>query len=387
MAVAHYLEALKWQKDIARIHAIFGGKNPHPNYLVGGVPCAINLDADDAINMERLNLVCHEIDEAQRIVEQLYIPDLLTIASFYKEWAGYGGGLGSYMCFGDIPQAGVDDPSNFRFPGGVILDKNLSEVLPVDPRDDGQIREEVSHSWYEYPEGVDDLHPWQGVTKPSYTGPAPPYEHLDEKGTYSWLKTPRWRGHAVEVGPLARMLVGYASGRDDFKQVVEAALTQLDVPVTALFSTLGRTAARGLETQLAAVWLGEEYDILIANIKAGNVTTADTTYWEPSTWPDECKGFGFTEAPRGALGHWVHIRDGKIHNYQAVVPSTWNASPRDAQGRHGAYESALIGTPMADPEQPLEILRTVHSFDPCLACATHVIGPDGRTLAEVVVVP
>ncbi len=385
MAVAHYLEALKWQKDIVRIHAIFGGKNPHPNYLVGGVPCAINLNSDDAINMERLNLVRREIQEAQRIVEQLYIPDLLAIASFYKEWASYGGGLGSYMSYGDIPQAGIDDPQAYRFPRGAILDKNLAEVLPVDPTDPGQIREEVAHSWYEYPPGVRELHPWDGVTKPRYTGPKPPYEHLDETGAYSWLKTPRWRGHAVEVGPLARMLVGYALGREDFKEVVDAALMHLQVPATALFSTLGRTAARGLETQLGAIWLGEEYDNLVANLKAGDASTANTDYWEPVTWPPECKGFGFTEAPRGALGHWVHIVDGRIENYQAVVPTTWNASPRDAQGRHGAYESALIGTPMADPQQPLEILRTVHSFDPCLACASHVIGPDGRTLAEVVV--
>jgi len=385
MAVCHYLEALKWQKNIVRIHTVFGGKNPHPNYLVGGVPCAINLDSDDAVNAERLNLVRGEIVEAQRIVEQLYLPDLLTIASFYKDWAAHGGGLGSYMCYGDVPQAGIDDPSRFRFPRGAILDRNLDAVLPVDPTDDGQVREEVSHSWYAYPEGVTDLHPWAGVTRPHYTGPTPPYEFLDETGAYSWLKTPRWRGHPVEVGPLARMLVGYASGREDFREVVETALARLDVPATALFSTLGRTAARGLETQLAAVWLLAEYDALIANVKAGDSTTADTSRWEPSSWPDDCKGFGFTEAPRGALGHWVHITGGRIHNYQAVVPTTWNASPRDAQGRHGAYEAALIGTPMADPEQPLEILRTVHSFDPCLACASHVIGPDGRTLAQVVV--
>jgi hydrogenase large subunit len=190
---------------------------------------------------------------------------------------------------------------------------------------------------------------------------------------------------AALARPLARMLVGFASGRDDFRAVVTEALERLQVPASALFSTLGRTAARGLETRLAVQWLREEYDRLVANIKAGDTVIADTHRWEPDTWPADCKGFGFTEAPRGALGHWVHVKDGKIENYQAVVPSTWNASPRAADGSHGAYEAALIGTPMADPEQPLEILRTVHSFDPCLACASHVYGPDGRHLAEVVV--
>jgi hydrogenase large subunit len=385
MAVAHYLEALKWQKELIKIHAVFGGKNPHPNYLVGGMPCAIDLESDNAINVGRLNLVRDKIREALDVVEQLYLPDLLTVASFYPEWTEIGGGLGSYMVYGDLPQSGIDHPEDFLFPRGVILDKDLSEVLPVDPEDPEQITEEVAHSWYRYPDGDAALHPFAGHTEPDYTGPAPPYQELDEAGAYSWLKTPRWRGRAVEVGPLARMLVGYASGRDDFKTVVDDAVGHLGVPLTALFSTLGRTAARGLETQLGVHWLMAEYDRLIANLKAGDWTTANTEKWEPDTWPADCKGFGFTEAPRGALGHWIHIRDGRTENYQCVVPSTWNASPRDAAGNHGAYEAALIGTPLADPERPVEILRTIHSFDPCLACASHVFGPDGRELAEVVV--
>jgi hydrogenase large subunit len=315
----------------------------------------------------------------------MYLPDLLAVASFYPEWAGIGGGLGSYMAYGDLPQHGIGDADHFRFPRGVILDRNLSEVLPVDPKDPAQITEEVAHSYYDYPAGSEALHPFDGVTQPNYTGPRPPYQQLDESRAYSWLKTPRWKGNPVEVGPLARMLVGYASGRGDFKQVVDDALGRLGVPATALFSTLGRTAARGLETQLGVHWLADELDNLVASVKAGDLNTADTSRWEPATWPAECKGFGFTEAPRGALGHWIHIKDGRIANYQAVVPSTWNASPRDSTGRRGAYEAALIGTPMADPEQPLELLRTIHSFDPCLACASHVIGPDGRELATVTV--
>jgi len=385
MAVAHYLEALKWQKELIKIHTVFGGKNPHPNYLVGGMPCAIDLQSDNAINIERLNLVREKIAEAREVVETMYVPDLLAVASFYPDWASIGGGLGSYMCYGDVPQAGIDDPESFLFPRGVILDQDLSEILPVDPRSPEEITEEVAHSWFRHPPGKAALHPFEGVTEPDYTGPELPYEHLDENGAYSWLKTPRWRGRAVEVGPLARILIGYASGRSEFREVVDEALGALGVPAAALFSTLGRTAARGLETRLAAHWLMAEYDRLVENLKAGDLATADTELWEPSSWPREARGFGFTEAPRGALGHWVNIADGKIENYQCVVPSTWNASPRDAAGQHGAYESALIGTPLADPNQPVEILRTIHSFDPCLACASHVIDHEGRKLAEVVV--
>jgi hydrogenase large subunit len=385
MAVAHYLEALAWQKEIIKIHTVFGGKNPHPNYLVGGMASAISLQSDSAINMERLNLVKQQIDRAIEVVEQMYIPDLLAVASFYLDWAAIGGGLGNYMSYGDVPQNGIGDIGSFRFPRGVILNKNLAEVLPIDHTDASQIQEEISHSWYSYPAGQSSLHPWDGVTEPNYTGPKPPYKELDETKAYSWLKAPRWKGNAMEVGPLARVLIGYASGKPEFKEVVGEALGRLKAPPAALFSTLGRTAARGLETKLAVHWLREEFDRLIANLKAGDSITADTRLWDPSTWKRDCKGYGFTEAPRGALAHWIHIQDGKIANYQCVVPSTWNASPRDARGQHGAYEAALLGTPLADPQRPLEILRTIHSFDPCLACASHVFGPDGEKLAEVIV--
>lgn len=385
MAVAHYLEALKWQKEVVKIHTVFGGKNPHPHYLVGGVGSAINLNGDNAINMERLEFVHGLIKDAQAVVEGLYLPDLLAIASFYPEWTTYGGGLGNFMAYGDIPQNGINDTSKFKFPRGVILNKNLAEVLPVDPADAGQIQEQVPHSWYKYPNGKTSLHPWDGVTDPEYTGPKPPFAQLDENAGYSFVKAPRWKGNAVEVGPLARVLVGFASGRDEYKEVVTEALGKLKLQPAALFSTLGRTAARGLETRLAAKWLLEEYDRLIANLKSGDYATADTKFWDPKTWPADCKGFGVEEAPRGALGHWIHIKDQKIANYQIVVPSTWNASPKDAQGQRGAYEAALLGTPMADPKRPVEILRTIHSFDPCLACATHVTSPDGETLAEVIV--
>jgi hydrogenase large subunit len=383
MAVAHYLEALKWQKEIIKIHTIFGGKNPHPNYLVGGMASAISMQSDNAINMERLNYVKGLIQDATAVVENMYIPDLLAVASFYPEWTQIGGGLGNYMVYGDVPQNGFGDVSQFRMPRGIILNKNLSDVQTLDLADAAQVQEQVAHSWYEYPEGKDSLHPWDGVTVPKYSGPKPPYQQLDENAKYSWLKSPRWKGNAMEVGPLARMLVGFASGKTEYKDVVTEALGALKVPPTALFSTLGRTAARGLETRLCVHWLMAEYDKLIANLKAGDSAVADTSRWEPSSWPADAKGYGFTEAPRGALAHWIHIKDTKIENYQIVVPSTWNASPKDGKGQHGAYEAALLNTPMADPKRPLEILRTIHSFDPCLACASHVFGPNGEKLAEI----
>ncbi len=387
MAVAHYLEALQWQKEVAKIHTVFGGKNPHPNYLVGGVACAINMVDDNApINMERLSFVKDKIMEAINIVDQLYIPDLAAIASFYPEWTQIGGGLGNFMAYGDMPtDYNLESISKFRFPRGVVLNKNLNEVQQLDLTDFSQVQEEVTHSWYEYGDGKKKLHPWEGQTKAKYSGPKPPYKQLDENQGYSWVKTPRWRGNAVEVGPLARMVIGYASGNTAIKDVVNWGLGATKLPATALFSTLGRTFARGLETKLAAQWMLEEYNNLIANLKAGDTVTANTKNWEPASWPTEAKGVGFVEAPRGALGHWIKIKDKKTESYQIVVPSTWNASPKDSEGKHGAYEAALIGTKMADGTKPVEILRTIHSFDPCLACATHVMGEDGETLAKIVV--
>lgn len=381
LGVAHYLEALEWQKEIVKVHAIFGGKNPHPNYLVGGVPCSLNINEANAINAERLAMVGKLFDDAKTFVEQVYIPDLLAIAGFYKDWGAIGGGLSNYMAYGDLPVNGYGDITSFKFPRGVILNRNLAEVLPIDGKDPMQVQEFVNNSWYDYAAGDGTgLHPWDGETALHYTGPKPPYEELDVTKKYSWLKTPRWKGEPMEVGPLARVLVAYASGSTQVKDLVDSTLKRLDVPVTALFSTLGRTAARGLETMLVAGWAKEFYDALLGNIKRGETRTADTTRWEPASWPAEAKGVGLTEAPRGALAHWIVIRDQKIANYQLVVPSTWNASPRDAKGQRSAYEASLIGTPLADSDQPVEVLRTIHSFDPCLACAVHIHDEHGRTV-------
>ena len=386
IGVAHYLEALEWQKEIVKVHTVFGGKNPHPNYLVGGAPCSFNIDEVNAINAERLALVGSLFQHAATFVEQVYLPDLLAVAPFYTDWAAIGGGLKNYMAYGDLPMNGYGDPTRFKFPRGAILDRDLGTVHEVDPRDPAQVQEFVPHSWYEYTDGdAAGKHPWVGETRLNYTGPMPPYEQLNVDGKYSWLKTPRWKNHPMEVGPLARLLVGYASGSKEIQDVVNEALAALNVPVGALFSTLGRTAARGLETRLIARWALEFYSQLLTNLKNGDTRTHNGEMWDPATWPAEAKGVGMSEAPRGALAHWIVIKDRKIDNYQLVVPSTWNASPRDAQGQRSAYEESLVGTPVADPEKPVEILRTVHSFDPCIACAVHVYDEHGQTVSRVVV--
>ena len=384
MAVSHYLEALSWQREVSKLHAIFGGKNPHPNFLVGGVPCAIDLDSDSAINAERLSKVQDIITQMQMFVDQVYVPDTLAIAGFYKDWGAQGEGVGNFLTFGDFPETGIDDPSTFLFPRGAILGRDLSTIHEVDLNAKDEIQEYVAHSWYDYEGGKNKgLHPYEGETELNYDGPAPPYDHLDVEQNYSWLKSPRWKGHAMEVGPLARVLMLYASGHEQTKELVQSTLTTLDVPVDALFSTLGRTAARTLESKIVADTMQTWYDNLVANIKAGETKTFNDTLWEPSSWPRQAQGVGFMEAPRGGLAHWIVIENEKIANYQAVVPSTWNAGPRDPQGQLGPYEAALVGHRLHDVEQPIEILRTIHSFDPCIACAVHVTDPNGQELVNV----
>ncbi len=395
MAVTHYLEALDFQKEIVKIQTIFGGKNPHPNWLVGGVPCSINLDntgAVGAINMTQLNMVSDIVNKTIDFVDQVYIPDLLAIASFYKDWSKIGGGLSSQnvMAYGDFPDIPNDySAKSLLMPSGVILGGDLKKVMDVDLKAPDQIQEWVTHSWYKQGDETKGLHPFDGVTDPNFVlgpgtkGTRTNVENFDESAKYSWVKSPRWKGNAVEVGPLARYIVGYARGHKEIVEQVDFVLKTLDVPVTALFSTLGRTAARGLECSWAAHKMKYFYDQLITNLKSGDFATANIEKWEPSSWPKEAKGVAPVEAPRGALAHWVKIKDTKIDLYQCVVPTTWNAGPRDQKGQIGAYEAALMNTPMVNPTQPLEILRTIHSFDPCLACATHVMSPEGEELVSV----
>ncbi|NOQ80386.1 MAG: hydrogenase 1 large subunit [Gammaproteobacteria bacterium] len=385
MAVSHYLEALTWQRNAVKLHTIFGGKNPHPNFLVGGVASAIDLNSDSAINIKKLSQIQDVINDMKTFVDQVYVPDTLAIASFYKDWFKRGEGLGNFLCYGDLPGTTMADPDSFFLPSGIILNRDISTVHPLDLNNSEEIQEYVSHSWYDFSGGKDQgLHPYDGETELNYSGPKPPYKQLDVDKSYSWIKSPRWKGMPMEVGPLARVLMLYAKGHEQTRELVTMTLNKLDIPVEALFSTLGRTAARTLETKIIVDAMQGMYDQLITNIKLGDTKTFNEQLWEPSSWPKKAQGVGFMEAPRGALGHWIVIEDEKIANYQAVVPSTWNAGPRDQQGQAGAYEAALQDNhQLHDVKQPIEILRTIRSFDPCIACAVHATDPDGKELVKV----
>lgn len=395
MVVAHYLEALDFQKDVVKIHTVFGGKNPHPNWLVGGVPCSLNLDAPggaDVINAERLNLVQEVITRCRTFAQQVVIPDTVALAKFYTDWLKIGGGLSnkSVLAYGAFPSIANDfSDKSLLMPPGAIINGNFNEVLPVDLKDLKEIQEGVGRSWYTYPGGVAALHPFEGITDPHFKlgpdtkGTTTDIKELDENAPYSWLKTPMWKGHTMEVGPLARVLVAYARKDAEICDMVDRFCSMTGATLPDLQSTLGRIAARSLETVWSAEKMQFFFDKLVANIKNGVTSTANTTQWSPDTWPATAKGVGFTEAPRGALGHWISIKDKKIERYQCIVPTTWNAAPRGPKGELSAYEASLMNTRMAVPDQPLEILRTLHSFDPCLACATHILGPDGSELLTV----
>ncbi len=382
MAVAHYLEALQFQKEFIRIHAVLGGKNPHlQTFLVGGMATAMDPNEPGAtVNPERIDFLLEVAKTAISFVNQVLVPDVLALAGFYRDWFERGEGLGNFISYGGYPQSSIKDPADFVLPRGIILNRDLTKVHPADP---ANVTEYVTHSWYEYSGGDQTAkHPFDGETNPKYSGPKPPYEFLEVDQKYSWLKAPRYQDQAMEVGPLARMLVAYASGQQDIKALVDAALAKLKAPPAALFSTLGRIAARALETQFLASRLVGWIQELGNNLASGDVRIHNGEKWDPKSWPKNARGFGFFEAPRGSLGHWVEIEDQAIKNYQAVVPSTWNAGPRDARGQRGPYEAALIKTPVADPDRPLELLRTIHSFDPCLACAVHVIDAQGHVYTQ-----
>ena len=352
IATAHYLEALRLQIKATRAIAIFGGKVPHTQFTIsGGVTCY------ESLRPERLEEYRSLLRETREFVEQMYIPDLLAVASYYKDWAGIGG-CTNYMAFGEYPK--IEKDLNSRWlPPGVIMNRDLSTVHDVDPN---AIYEHVAASWYE---GSEARHPYEGVTEPKYT-------KLGDTERYSWMKAPRYQDEPMEVGPLAAVLVAYGKGQPETVAAVDLVLNHLGVGPEALHSTLGRTAARGIHTLTIAQKMEEWLDELVDNLKSGNNKIA-----ENHEMPDEAEGVGFADVPRGALSHWIKIKGGKIENFQLVVPSTWNLGPRCAKGKLGPVEEALINTPIADPKRPVELLRTVHSFDPCIACGVHVI--DSKT--------
>jgi len=391
IGVAHYLKALDIQRDLAKMQAIFGGKNPHPqSIVVGGVTCV-----QDIQNPARIALFKTLLKEGREFIKGAYLPDIYMAGTMYKDEAidkdasykgvgGTGAGLLSYMSYGDFR---LDDTGFYKaallFPSGLVLDGDLTKLHKLDP---SKITEDVTHAWYKgtgKPE-----HPYEGTTIPEYTGlkeGEDGYKYLKTDEKYSWIKSPRYNNKAVEVGPLARMVVGYVAGDKRIKGYVDNFLKRSGLPIEVLFSTIGRTAARAIETELMADVMMDWVDELAKNVATGDLSTwTDFDFEEVSK---DTKGVGLAEAPRGALGHWVVIKDGKVKNYQAVVPSTWNAGPRDKDGKLGAYEASLIGTKVANPEEPLEIIRTVHSFDPCIACAVHVVDTKGKELAVYKVDP
>ncbi len=332
--------------------AVFGAKNPHTQFTVaGGVTCY------DALTPKRIKEFRDIYAKSRAFIEEVYIPDLLLVASYYKDWAGIGG-TSNFMAFGEFPAVGGERDLNSRwYKPGVIYDRKVGSVQPFDP---SKINEQVKHSWYE----GQPREPYNGETNPHFT-------FMGDKAKYSWNKAPRYDNHAVETGPLAQMLVAYGQNHKTIKPTVDAVLGKLNVGPEALFSTLGRTAARGIQTLVIAQqmenWLNE-YE---------NNIGKDKQIVEDYAVPVSGRGVGFVDAPRGGLSHWMTIKDSKIDNFQLVVPTTWNLGPRDDKDVPSAAETALVGTPVADPKRPVEILRTIHSFDPCIACSVHVI--DGET--------
>ena len=360
MAAAHYIEALRLQARTARMHAIFGAKNPHLQSLaIGGVTCVKDLTPD------RIAEFLHLYKETQAFIENVYIPDLLAVASFYKDWGAIGGTT-NFMAWGEFPESD-EEPGSLFMPRGAIFNRDIANVKEAKQE---AVTEDVTRGWYEK---GDAKHPFEGETKPLQENPT-----LVTSNKYTWFKAPRYEDEPCEVGPLARTLVAYAKGHEGIVPVVDSVLKKLDVPVTALFSTLGRTAARGIEALVIGQRLGTWINALVGQVKNGDAATYQA--WE---MPDKGEGFGLNDVPRGSLGHWIKIEGGKIKKYQYVVPSTWNLCGRDKNKKKGPLEEALIGTPIADPKKPLEVLRTVHSFDPCIACGVHVIDPDSNEVYKV----
>ena len=401
IGVAHYLKALDIQRDLAKMQAILGGKNPHPqSIVVGGVTCV-----QDIQNPARLGLFKQLLQDGNEFIKGAYLPDIYMAGTMYKDEAtdasatfhatdkkgalgkgvgGTGGGLLSYMAYGDFR---LDDTSFYKaktlFKRGVVLDGDITKLHELD---ENMITEDVTHSWYEGTGSPE--HPYDGTTIPKYTGlnkKDDGYAYLKTDEKYSWIKSPLYNGRKVEVGPLARIVVGYVGGDELIKKYADNFLKRSGLPITVLFSTVGRTAARAIETEMIGDVMVDWLDELAKNVAMGDLSTwTDFDFDEVS---QESKGRGLAEAPRGALGHWIRIKDGKVANFQAIVPSTWNAGPRGPNGEIGAYEASLIGTVVANPEEPLEIIRTVHSFDPCIACAVHVVDTKGKELAVYKVDP
>jgi hydrogenase large subunit len=377
LAFSHYVQALEYQRKANQIVGMLGSKTPHVQTLqVGGVSNAINLDNQATLNMEKLAQIKLLFDEVIPFVQQVYLVDACAVAALYNDWFKIGRGVTNYLAVPDLP---LDTKgTQYDLPGGYIVDGNVSGVHAFKTAADQDFRagvaEDVAHAYYK----GGTLHPWKGETVPDFTDFHP-------EGKYTWVKAPRFQGRPMQVGPLAQVLVGYAQGHALTRKWTDYALDQISavagkkITVNDLHSTMGRYAARAIRTAMLAELAQKHWQLLVENIGKGDVTTFNPPQFTSGT----ATGVGTHEAPRGTLSHWVVVDNGKIANYQAVVPTTWNASPRDAAGTPGPYEASLLHTPIADPEKPLEVLRTVHSYDPCMACACHTFDPDGKNIAKV----
>jgi hydrogenase large subunit len=378
LGFAHYIQALEYQRKSVQAVAILGSKSPHiQNLTVGGVSNAINLDSLATLNMDRLVMMKKLMDEVKPFVDQVYLPDVCAIAGMYADWFNYGAGVTNYLASPDLPT----DSKNTQFDlvGGYLMDGNLSTVHRFDGFRDkvfvDSVTEEAKHAYYK---NDDALHPWNGETDPEVT-------EWQAEGKYSWVKAPRFQGRPMQVGPLAQILVGYASGDPLTRKHTDKALDLIStvagrkIGVNQLQSTMGRHVARAIRASMLAELGEKHWNLLVNNIASGDVAIHNSPVFPAG----EIQGVGVHEAPRGLLSHWTVIKGGKIDNYQAVVPSTWNASPRDAKGQHGPYEASLLHNPIADPARPLEAIRTIHSFDPCMACACHTFDPEGNAVGMV----
>jgi hydrogenase large subunit len=372
LAVTHYLKALDYQRKAAQAVAILGGKNPHiQNLCLGGVATAINVDNEATLNMERLALLRTLMVETRDFVKKVLYPDVIAIGSMYKEWFKYGKGVNNYLA---VPEFPLDAKmENFDMNGGIVYNGDFGKMRKVKDHKDSflidNIKESVAHAWYE--DGA-PKNPFEGVTEPRYTD-------FEEDGKYSWCKAPRLGDVPVQVGPIAQILTSYYNGDKEVVALVNSSIAALGITLGDLESTMGRHVTRAIRSVIMAEKSIKYLDMLIENLAKG-----DSVYANHMPLPEgEFRGVGFHEAPRGTLSHWMVVKDKKLANYQAVVPSTWNASPRDEKGRMGPYEASLIDNPVADPHKPLEVVRTIHSFDPCIACAVHSIDPEGKELTSV----
>ncbi|MDR1825833.1 MAG: nickel-dependent hydrogenase large subunit [Bifidobacteriaceae bacterium] len=400
MAVAHYLDALEFQRSMIRIGTVFGGKNPHPNFLVGGMACTIDPNKSESINQVQIDQIQQWVDETYDFVVNCYVPDAMAIAGVYSDYFDIGASTPNYLAVGLSGAVFSGNPAESRATSahtavapGVIYDDDFGTVHPFDP---AKIEEWITSAWYTYEGGDIGLTPDKGETTVAYTGPQPPYTGAPNDGLpwladqekYTWCKAPRYDGRPMQVGPVARVLLAYARGHELTKQLVDDAAATLGITLSQINSTMGRTLARAVECLISAKALKEEtFPNFVARLRSGDIDVFDSTRWEPSSWPAECSGYSFVEVARGNLSHWVTIKGGKVERYQAVVPTTWLAGGRDAQGQQGPYEESLAGNgqhPLVDAAKPLEPLRTIHSFDPCMSCAVHVLDPSGEELQAVV---